>query len=226
MKSKPNIVALIPLRGGSKSIPKKNIKIIAGKPLCAWVLESAVNCASINHVFVSTDSKEIASVVRNLDIGVSIIKRPGVLALHETSTEAVMQHFAEQVDFDILATIQATSPTLTAEHLTYAIKYFIDKNYDSMLSVVKTKRFFWDMDGRPLNYDPQQRPRRQDFSGSYMENGAFYLTSRDVLKKCGCRLGGNIGIFEMPEETACEIDEPGDWSAVEKILYQMRNGKK
>ena len=73
MKSDPKIIALIPLRGGSKGIPKKNIKPLAGKPLCAWVLESAVACQAFNRVFVSTDSDEIVSVVNDLDIGVNVI---------------------------------------------------------------------------------------------------------------------------------------------------------
>jgi N-acylneuraminate cytidylyltransferase len=212
------IVALIPLRGGSKSIPKKNIKVIGGKPLCAWVIESAVKCKSINQVYVSTDSTEISKVVEELDLGVQIIKRPAALATDEASTESVMQHFASKVDFDVLVTIQATSPLLKAKHLEEAILKFSVKRFESMLSAVRIKRFFWKDNCTPINYDPFYRPRRQDFSGTLMENGAFYLTSRAILEKHKNRLGGRIGIFEMPEDTSIEIDEQNDWDAVEKIL--------
>ena len=222
MKSHPEIIALIPLRGGSKGIPKKNIKPLAGKPLCAWVLESAVACQAINRVFVSTDSDEIVRVVNDLDIGVNVINRPASLATDEVSTEAVMLHFSEEVDFDVLVTIQATSPLLNTAHLDGAIVSFSENCFDSMLSAIKTKRFFWDLDGTPMNYDPLHRPRRQDFSGTYVENGAFYLTTRNVLEKYKCRLGGKIGIFEMPEETVLEIDEPGDWVVAEELLMQMQ----
>lgn len=214
------IVALIPLRGGSKSIPKKNIKAIGGKPLCSWVLESAVNCKAINQVYVSTDSAEITQVVERLGLGVKIIERPSDLATDEASSESVMLHFASKVDFDVLVTIQATSPLLSAKHLEDAIAKFSDK-YDSMLSVVRIKRFFWTDDGTPINYDPLIRPRRQDFSGTLMENGAFYMTKRTVLEKYKCRLGGKMGVFEMSEDTAIEIDEPSDWIAVEKLLMQV-----
>ncbi len=216
-----NIVALIPLRGGSKGIPKKNIRPIAGKPLCAWVIESAAACRAISHVYVSTDSDEISQVVGELNLGIKIIKRPFEIATDNTSTEAVMLHFAENVDFDVLATIQATSPLLSSEHLEDAVKQFSGSELQSMLSAVRVKRFFWNDNGTAINYDPLSRPRRQDFKGTFMENGAFYLTKRAVLEKYKCRLGGEIGIFEMPEETMLEIDEPSDWDAVEELLTKM-----
>jgi len=215
------VVALIPLRGGSKSIPKKNIKLIAGKPLCAWVLESAVACEAINHVYVSTDSDEIAQVVDGLNIGIKLVERPPEIATDNASTEEVMLHFAEKIDFDILATIQATSPLLTPEHLDGAIQQFYDKKLQSMLSVVRTKRFFWNEDATAINYNPLFRPRRQDFQGTLMENGAFYLTGRSVLGEYKCRIGGRIGMFEMPAETTLEIDEPSDWCAVEHLLLKV-----
>lgn len=212
------VVALVPLRGGSKSIPKKNIRLIAGRPLCAWVLESAARSGSIKEVWVSTDSEEIADVVRRLNLGVRILKRPSELATDEASTEAVMLHFADNVDFDVLATIQATSPLLKSGQLDRAIEQFEAQKLDSMLSAVRTKRFFWSDDGRAMNYNPLQRPRRQEFAGTLMENGAFYLTRRAVLESHQCRLGGNIGVFEMPEEMALEIDEPADWAIVEELI--------
>ena len=214
-------IALVPLRGGSKGIPKKNIKLIAGKPLCAWVLESAVSCELIDDVYVSTDSEEIAQVVKDLNIGVKLIIRPSEFATDHASTESVMLHFAENIDFDVLTTIQATSPQLTALHLENAIKQFTNEQLDSMLSAVRTKRFFWNDDGTPINYEPEKRPRRQDFKGTFMENGAFYLTKRNILEKYHCRLGGKTGVFEMSDESMLEIDEPDDWHAIEKILMQM-----
>ncbi len=216
-----NNIALIPLRGGSKGIPKKNIKLIAGKPLCAWVLESAVACDLIDDVYVSTDSEEISQVVDDLNIGVKLIVRPPELATDSASTESVMLHFAENVDFDVLTTIQATSPLLNTLHLENAIKQFTNKQFDSMLSAVRTKRFFWNDNGTPINYEPEKRPRRQDFNGTLMENGAFYLTKRNILEKYNCRLGGKVGVFEMPEETTLEIDEPDDWYAIERLLTDM-----
>jgi CMP-N-acetylneuraminic acid synthetase len=211
-------VCLIPLRGGSKSIHKKNIKLLSGKPLAAWVLEAACAASLINGVFVSTDSDEIAKVVENLGLGVHIIPRPEEFATDEATTESVMLHFMGEVSFDTLVTIQATSPLLTARDLDRAIAEFESQNLDSMLSAVRTKRFFWNDDGTSINYDPLSRPRRQDFPGTLMENGAFYITRREILERYRCRLGGKIGIYEMDESTAVEIDEPEDWIHVERML--------
>ena len=91
---------------------------------------------------------------------------------------------------------------------------------DSLLSAVRTKRFFWQDDASPINYDPLHRPRRQDFAGTLMENGAFYITRRTILEQYRCRLGGRIGIHEMPERNALEIDEPEDWARVEALLHR------
>lgn len=214
----PKTVALIPLRGGSKSIPLKNIKLIGGKPLCAWVLEAAKMAEGIDAVYVSTDSDQIKEVVQSLRLGVGIIDRPDQYATDEATTESVMLHFMEEVDFDVLVTIQATSPLLESWHLNKALARFEQEGLDSMLSAVRTKSFFWTDDARPINYDPLHRPRRQEFAGTLMENGAFYITRREILGLNNCRLGGRIGLYEMPEETAVEIDEPRDLEILSKIL--------
>jgi len=220
MKQKPGIVALIPLRGGSKSIPYKNIKDIAGKPLCAWVLEAASFSKLIDEVYVSTDSEKIIDVVSGLSLPVKISKRDPSLATDSASTESVMLDFMNRVDFDILVTIQATSPLTRSKDLDLAIKQFMDNNLDSLLTGVRIKRFFWTDNSKPINYDPLNRPRRQEFKGWIVENGAFYLTKRNILKKFKCRLGGKIGIYEMPSEAAHEIDEPMDWNVLENILLE------
>ncbi len=215
-----NTVALIPLRGGSKSIPKKNIKPLCGKPLSAWVLEAAAGSRQIDAVYISTDSVEIADVVRKLDLCVRVIIRPAEFATDEASTESVMLHFMTQVEFNMLVTIQATSPLLKSSDLDEAISQFQEQRLDSMLSAVQSKRFFWNKDATPINYDPLHRPRRQDFAGTLMENGAFYITKREILERSRCRLGGRIGIFEMDESTAVEIDEPDDWQRVERLIIR------
>lgn len=218
-----NVVALVPLRGGSKGIPFKNIKLIAGKPLCAWVLAAAHASGIFSRIVVSTDSEEIAQVVRSLGLAVEVLMRPAELATDIASTESVMLHIAQQIDFEILVTIQATSPLVRPEDFQNAFKQFELEKFDSLLSGVHIDRYFWTNDGIPLNYDPQHRPRRQDFSGSIMENGAFYFTRREILLSKQCRLGGKIGVYEMSDESAVEIDEPSDWVKVERLLHSQLN---
>jgi CMP-N-acetylneuraminic acid synthetase len=214
-------IALIPLRGGSKSIPDKNIKILSGKPLCQWVIEAALKSEFIEEVYISTDSLKIKETIENLKLDVKFIDRPPEFATDQSSTESVMLHFSECVKFDTLITIQATSPLLTYVDLDSAFKQFKANDFDSMLSAVKSYRFYWDSNFKPLNYNPFDRPRRQDFKGSYVENGAFYITKRDILNKYECRLGGKVGIFEMDESSFVEIDEPNDWALVEEKLKSL-----
>lgn len=216
------IVSLVPLRGGSKSIPYKNIKEIAGKPLCYWTLKAAVGSKYIDEVWVSTDDKKIKDVVLSFKLGVKVIDRPAELAEDSSSTESVMLHFAEHVNFDILNLIQATSPFTTSEDLDSAIEQFMCEADDSLLTGVLYKKFFWTPDGKPLHYDYSRRPRRQEFEGVVHENGAFYLTKKEILEKNKNRLGGKIGIFLMPEEKAIDIDEPSDWPLAEAILKNRK----
>jgi len=220
VQKKLKIVALVPLRGGSKSIPHKNIKPIAGKPLCLWVLEAASSSKMIEEVYVSTDSEKIINVVTGSLLPLKILKRDPSLATDTAPTISVMLDFMNKIDFDILVTIQATSPLTRTEDLDSAIKYFLDNNFDSLLTGVRVKRFFWSNDNKPVNYDPKNRPRRQDFDGWIMENGAFYIIKKDILKKEKSSLGGKIGIYKMPAETSFDIDEPMDWKIVEWILLE------
>lgn len=219
------VVALVPLRGGSKSIPRKNIKPIAGKPLCEWILRALLANDEIDEVYVSTDDAEICETVSSIDPDIGIIKRPAELATDEASTESVMIHFAENVDFDVLITAQATSPLTTSQDIHQGLNSFFGGNYDSLLTGVREKRFYWNKKrgkATPINYDYGNRPRRQEFEGWIMENGAFYITKRAILIKEKCRLGGNIGILEMDPKTGMEIDEPYQWQLVEALLLLQR----
>jgi len=218
MALKAGVVALVPLRGGSKSIPLKNIKALAGKPMCAWSIEEALRAPCIDKVYVSTDSPQIADVVRHIDSRIGIIDRPAEFAQDTSSTEAVMLHFASVVPFELLFTIQATSPLTQAADFQAAYDRLHARGWDSLLTGVRTKRFFWTAGGKPLNYDPRHRPRRQDFEGAIQENGAFYITKRAILEKHQCRVGGSTGIYEMDAAHALEIDEPDDWPVLEGLL--------
>lgn len=216
---------MIPLRGGSKSIPLKNIKNIDGKPLCAWILEAACEALGPSNVYVSTESEEIAGIINNLNPRVRIIKRPDELATDTASTDAVMLHFAEEVKFDTLITLQATSPLTTSSDIKKALDLFHAGGFDSLVTGIRCKRFFWTPDGKPVNYDPLKRPLRQEMDGWIMENGAFYITKHETLKHHKCRLGGKVGIYEMGAETAVEIDEPEDWVEVERLLAKRNRMK-
>ncbi|WKY48561.1 HAD hydrolase family protein [Eubacteriaceae bacterium ES3] len=216
-------IAFIPARGGSKSIPFKNIKKINGRPLIYWVIDAAINIEEIDRVVISTDDQEIKQVVSEYNHSkVLVVGRSEKVSTDTASTESVMIEFAEEYEFENIILIQATSPLLAENELRQGIQVFSEEKYDSVLSVVKQKRFFWEKNensfANPLNYDPVSRPRRQEFDGFYVENGAFYITSKELLIESKSRLSGNIAMVEMSEDSYFEIDEISDWIIVENLL--------
>ena len=213
------IVALIPVRGGSKSIPMKNIKAFAGKPLVYWTIKAADQCECIDRVYVATDSELIRSVVLGFGFKkVEVIERGSETATDIAKTESIMLEFANRHDFDKIVLIQATSPLLTSEDLKRGLNEL--EVADSVLSVARQKRFLWKQEkyATPINYDYSNRPRRQELEGYLVENGAFYMTRRTALLRTGCRLSGNIRTVEMPEDSYYEIDELSDWFITEMLL--------
>lgn len=216
-------VAFIPLRGGSKSIPGKNIRPIAGKPLCQWAIEAAVGSTYIDDVFVATDSPEIGRLVGAIGHPkIHVVGRSAATATDTASTDSAMLEFAETREFEHMVLIQATSPLLQTADLDAAIETYERRGADSLVSVVPQKRFVWavDSEGRaiPQNYDPRSRPRRQEFAPYYVENGAFYLSRRDGLLCTRSRLFGEVVAHVMAEETFHELDEPVDFQIIEQLL--------
>lgn len=229
-------VAYIPARGGSKSIPLKNIKILAGHPLVYWTAKAACECRYIDRVYIATDSPEIRSAVdafKNENPAFSklcVIDRSAESASDTASTESAMLEFAEKRDFDSIVLIQATSPLLCADDLNRGFEEYEKPDTDSVMSVVHQYRFNWQCDEQdlihPTNYDVFHRPRRQEFSGYLVENGAFYITSRERLLTTKNRVSGNIRAVEMPEDTFFEIDEPSDWVMIESLLKRRISEQK
>lgn len=222
------IVAFIPVRGGSKSIPLKNIKPINGKPLVYWTIKAAVDSKYIDRIFVATDSLEIRNVVDSFGFdSVQVISRSPDTASDTASTESAMIEFAEHYTFDTIVLIQATSPLLSSDDIDGGISLYFEDDVDSVLSVVRQKRFIWDIQSsgfvHSLNYDPLDRPRRQDYEGYLVENGAYYITSRSLLLSTGCRISGNTKAYEMKYETYFEIDEPSDWVIIENLLKKSQD---
>ena len=216
------VIAFIPVRGGSKSIPLKNIKPLAGKPLVCWNIEALESCEKVDEIVVATDSNEIWETVSSRNYKkVKLYRRSAENACDTASTESVMLEYieyAELADETIFMLVQATSPMTKTNHFEEALKQYAEGKYDSMLTCVRNYRFFWSEDGKSLNYDYRNRPRRQDFKGLLMENGAFYINSVGNILRDKNRLSGKIGIYEMPAYTATEIDEPEDWVILEQLM--------
>lgn len=219
-------IAFIPVRGGSKSIPLKNIKRLAGKPLVFWVADAANKANFIDKVIVATDDDRIKSAVDSMNLPkVCLFDRDAENATDTASTESVMLEFISKSNLnpdDNIFLIQATSPLLEPDMIDDMFQKFIQSGKDSALSAVRNKRFFWNDDGVSLNYDVNHRPRRQDFSGCLMENGAVYINSVKNIFNSKCRLSGTIFVYEMSEQMGIELDEPIDWIVMEQLLVDSQ----
>lgn len=227
--SSPKFIAFIPARGGSKSIPLKNIKEIAGKPLLYWTAKAAQECQLIEKIYISTDEDCIEETAVGFRFSkLKVVRRSAESSSDTAPTEMAVLEFAKDYSFKNIVLIQATSPLLTSDDLFRGIKRFQNFKFDSLLSLVKQKRFLWeDFSGlaKPLNYNPKQRPMRQKFKGQLVENGAFYIFSREGFLKHKCRLFGKIGWVEMDESTYFEIDEPEDFIIAEQLLLNRLKRK-
>ncbi len=226
MKNKKKIAVVIPARGGSKSIPYKNIKPFGGKPLLYWVCKAALESKYVDKVYVSTEDAKIKNAVKNLKLKVGIINRPMELAQDLSTDESVLLHAIDEIECDVLIDLHATHPFTTSKHLDEAIEKFVEGKHDSMVTGVLQKKFYWTREGTPLNYNPLKRPMRQQWDGTVTENGAFYVTRPATLRKYGNFLGGKIGVYEMPKEIFVDIDEPEDWALAEKMLLEIKKKKK
>ena len=224
-------IAFIPARGGSKSIKSKNIKLLGGKPLISWVLIELEQAKKVDKVVVATDDDEIANIVLGLGLSkISVFRRSNENASDSASTESVMLEYLDnerisQDDNFMLA--QATSPFTKSQDFDTAISLLEKENFDSIISCARIRRFFWNQDGSPINYDYSARPRRQDFNGTLIENGAIYVSSVARIISSKNRISGNIGIYEMPEHTSLELDEPHDWDIAEKLFsFEINDNRK
>lgn len=224
-------VVLIPARGGSKGVIGKNIKELNGKPLIAWSIHSAIECAEISDVFVSTDCPKIQKIAKKYGAKTPFL-RPKDISGDEATTESSVIHFIDwceknEVVLENIVLMQATSPIRSAGSLGRAIDVFEKRRADSLLTVVKTHSFIWKHIGSPkADYDIFNRPRRQDLdskSQKYIETGSFYITKKDIYKSVNNRLGGKIEMFEMSESESIDIDSEIDFKLAEFIMKNFKD---
>lgn len=219
------IVCIIPARGGSKGVPQKNIKLLAGKPLICHSIEHVLLAKHDIDVYVSTDAEEIARVAHLA--GSRIIARPEHLSGDVASSESALLHALELIEsqraVDYVVFLQCTSVFRRPEDIDEAIELIVRSNADSLLSVVASHRFLWkatDDSAESINYDFNFRPRRQDMADQFQENGSIYIFKPWVLRERNNRLGGKIVLYEMEERSAIDIDTELDFRLAEFLMLQ------
>lgn len=225
-----NILCIIPVRGGSKGIPRKNLRDVAGKPLVVWTIEQALSAACHLDVLVSTDDPEIADVARAAGAHVPFV-RPAELAQDHTATEPVVEHAiafrtSQGRRPDAVMLLQATSPIRFHGTLDRAVEQFAASEVDSLVGVVPQTPFLWTMGEQPTaDYVVESRPRRQDLAVEdfrYRETGSLYVTRTDIYEQHHNRLGGRIGLFIMAEGEGVDVDTELDLSIAQQQLTRFR----
>jgi len=221
-----NVVAIILARGGSKGIPRKNIIDFCGKPLVVWTIEQLQQTRGIGSIWVSSDSEEILSISRNC--GVETICRPAEISGDFATSESGWLHALRIMEnkvgrIDIILAPQVTSPLREASDIERGLRDFREQKCDSMFSCSVVKDlFFWERTSnemlKSINYNYQNRKRRQDVSKQYIENGSFYLFKPEILRKYNNRLGGKIGMAEMDFWKMFEIDSMEDLRICEALM--------
>ena len=217
-------IAIIPARGGSKGIPRKNARLLCGLPLVTYTIRAAIESRVFESVVLTTDDALIADIGRME--GCAVVIRPDRLAQDATSTEPVMEHALAEVEsdgrapFDSVWLLQPTSPLRGADDIR-AAAMILDTGFDAVVSVTDEHVFHWapdDSGGITPLYDLALRPRRQDMQPNYRENGAVYAVRRGVWDETRLRAAGRVAPLVLPANQSVEIDDEADWRLVEATL--------
>jgi len=220
--------AVIPARGGSKGIPGKNLKRIAGQPLVAWTIQAAKRARHVQRVIVSTDDPAIAQVAR--EHGAEVVERPAELSNDTASSESALLHALEHLEQaqdyrpELLVFLQCTSPLTEPGDIDGTIELLQEQKADSACSVARFHYFLWrpvaDGGAEGINHDKRVRLRRQDREPEFLETGAVYVMRAAGFRASRHRFFGKTVLYETPAERVCEIDEPIDLQLAELRLRQ------
>lgn len=214
----PKIAALVPMKGHSERVPHKNIRQLAGKPACHWVLEKLNDCRYIEEIIVDTDDEEIAEAVKCFS-KVKLLKRPDFLLGDMVSIQPLIEYDMQNSECEYFLQTHSTNPCVEPDTYVKAIEtFFSQKEHDALFSVTEIKsRFYWP-DGRGINHDPKHLIRTQDLTPIYEENSCFYIFSRMVNEKIKNRLGSNPLMFPIDSLEAADIDYMDDFHWCEFLL--------
>jgi N-acylneuraminate cytidylyltransferase len=221
-----SVLAVIPARGGSQGIPRKNIKPLAGKPLIGWTIEAALAAEQVTRVVVSTDDEEIAAISRRF--GAQVIERPAEISGALASSESALLHAldslreAEGYAPQAIAFLQCTAPLTLPEDIDGTVRLVMGGGFDSAVTMTPFHYFVWreeaegQMEG--VNHLASRRLMRQERSAEYLEVGAVYAMRAEGLRKHRFRFFGRIGKHIVPASRAIELDDAEDWALAEMLI--------
>ncbi len=229
-----NNLAIIPARGNSKGIPRKNVKLLAGKPLIAHMIDQARQARNVNRVVVSTDDPEIAAIAEQH--GAEVIWRPAGISGDMVSSESALLHSLgylqrkEGYEPDLVVFLQCTAPLTLPEDIDGTVQALLDENADSALAVTPFHYFLWRHDQHGdaigINHDKQVRQLRQDREPQFLETGAVYVMRTAGFKEAKHRFFGKTAMYVMPPDRCWEIDELVDLRIAEVLLRERQQQQK
>ena len=215
MDQKKHTIAVIPARAGSRGIPNKNIRLIGGNPLVYYSIKTALDCPYIDRIIVTTDSESVATIAAHL--GVAVHWRKKELCADDVTLDAVVYDAVKGCHADYVITMQPTSPTLKPETLSAAIRYSLDTDCDSVISVVNRPHLSWTKKDNIVIPNYSERVNRQFLPPHYMETGAFVISKSSAITPVS-RLGKDIQVFEISEEEAIDIDSSLDLILASELM--------
>lgn len=210
------VVAFVPIRLNSKRVVGKNLKMLGGKPLMQYILETLSKVSNIDEVYVYCSSEE---VIPYLPQGIKFLKRSTLLDSDETLGKEIYEAFVKEVDADVYMLAHTTSPFIKVETIENAIDKVVNGKHDSSFSAQKIQTFTW-FNGEPLNYSLKDIPRTQTIEPVYVETSAFYIFRREVWTELGQRIGNNPHMAIIDQIEGIDIDYPEDFEFAQKVLPQ------
>lgn len=221
------VLGIIPARGGSKGVPRKNIRLVAGRPLIAYAIEAARDSRLLTHVVISTDDTEIATVAEEL--GAPVLMRPPDLAADNTPMLPVVQYTLAALEpglgrYDYVIILQPTTPLRTADDIDAALTLLIESRADSVVSVYQVAdhhpaRMYRLVEGRLVPYEPEPPNRlRQGLPPVFHRNGAIYAFRRALIDEQGTLIGPDTRPYIMPRERSINIDDELDLAFADFLL--------
>lgn len=215
-----DILAVIPARAGSKTIPNKNIRIINGKPMVYYAINNAKKSKYITDVIVTTDSPEIKIISKQMEVRIK--DRAPYLSDDKTTLDSVVfDAIPKDKKWDYIVTMQPTSPTLNVETLDKALEYAINHDFDTVISVVNRPHLSWTEKNGKIVPNYIERLNRQYLPPNYLETGAFVISKYSVVGP-DSRIGDNVSVFEISDDEAIDVDSFEDLDAVKKNLKRQR----
>ena len=218
---KIKVTATVPMKGNNERVPNKNIRLLNGRPVCYWIIESLSRSKYIDEIIINTDSEKIKEIVSDFKL-VKILDRPDFLLGDAVSMQPLIAYDIEHAKNDFIFQTHSTNPLLSTETIDKAIEtYFknLDK-HDALFSVTPIQQRFYFKNGKAVNHDPQHLIQTQLLEPLFHENSCMYIFSRDTNRKVQNRLGNNPIFFEMDHLESADIDEWHDFLWAEFLLKQ------